>query len=150
VTANDALGWPDAGAIDHDARRPVIGGGLGQRLFGPGAVGDVAMDGDAVDVDRDFGCGLVVDVEDRHFAAGRGEPARGGRAKSRPAAGDDYRLSADVHDQLTSAVCLLGSLATMISGGGGSAYNASTIAARSASTARWVMEHLSGISPTPC
>ena len=110
----------------------MIGRGLGQGFLGDGAVGDVAMNGDAVNVDRDFGGRFVVDIEDRHFAAGGREHLRGRRTKSRPAAGDDGCLSANIHNQLTSAVCL----ATITCGGGGSAYSASTVAARCASTAR--------------
>ena len=55
VAADDALGRPDAGAIDEDARRAVVGGGLLDRRLGAGAVGDVAGDSDAVDIDRNFG-----------------------------------------------------------------------------------------------
>ena len=110
----------------------MIGRGFSERFFGDGAVGDVTMDRNAVDLDRDFGSRLVVDVENRDFTAGGPKNARRCRAKSGAAAGDDRRLSADVHDQLTSARCL----ATMICGGGGSTYTASTTLARCASTAR--------------
>ena len=58
--ADDALGRADAGAIDEDARRAVIGGGFGDRRLGRGAVSDVAGDGDAVDVDRHLGGGFVL------------------------------------------------------------------------------------------
>ena len=62
-----------------------------------GAVGDVAGDGDAVDVDRDLGGRLLVDVDDRDLGAGGGERARGGGAEAGSAAGDDCRLSFDFH-----------------------------------------------------
>ena len=41
--ADDALGRADAGAIDQDARRAVIGGGLGDRRLGAGAIAHVAV-----------------------------------------------------------------------------------------------------------
>src|ERR1700735_127080 len=61
-----ALGGPQPGAVVRSAGDAVIGLGLGEGRFGRGAVGDVAGDRDAVDVDRHFGGGFMVDVEDRH------------------------------------------------------------------------------------
>src|SRR5437588_585635 len=82
-----------AGATDYNARRAVIGGGLGERFFRRGAVGHVAMDGDAVDGGRDFGGPFVIDVEDGDFGAGFCEHARGRCTKAGGAAGYDCGMA---------------------------------------------------------
>ena len=97
VAADDALGRTDAGAIDQDARRAVVGGGLLDRRLGGRAVRHVAGHRDAFDAGGHFGGAFFVEVEDRHLGAGGGERARGGRSQSGCAAGDDRRLSLDFH-----------------------------------------------------
>ena len=78
----------------------MIGSGLGDGPFGRRAVGHVADQGDAVDVDSHFGGGLLVDVEDRHFGAGFGQHARGSGAEAGGATGNQRGMSANVHVQL--------------------------------------------------
>ena len=102
--ANDALGGSDTGAIDQDARWTVVGGGLGDRRLGAGAVGYVAVDGDAVDVDRNLGGCLGVDVEEGNLGAGSGQHARRRGAEAGAPAGDERRMSTNIHDQLAFAV----------------------------------------------
>src|SRR5262249_35661950 len=80
------------------------GGGLGDRSLGGCAVAHVASDRDAVDVDRDLGGGLGVDVENGDFRAGGGQHARRGGAESGAPPGDESRLSTNIHDQLACAV----------------------------------------------
>jgi len=116
--ADNALGGADAGAVHQDAGGSVVGCGLGDGGFGAGAVGDVAMDGDAVDVDRHFGCRFIVDIEDGDFGAGGGEHARGGGAEAGASAGDERCVSANVHDQLAFAVGVVNWPATVTFGGG--------------------------------
>ena len=84
-----------AGSVAH--ARMLGRQGLFDRCLRARAVGHVAGDRDAVDVDRDLGGGLLVDVENRDLRAGGGERARGGGAQSGCAAGDDGRLSFDFH-----------------------------------------------------
>ena len=79
---------------------PCSAARLGEGGLGRGAVGHVAMDGDAVDVDRHLGRGLLIDVEDRHLGAGVGQHARGGGAEAGGAAGDDRGVSSNIHGQL--------------------------------------------------
>jgi len=98
VAADDALGGTDAGAIDDDARRAVIGGGLADRRLGRAGIGHVARDGDAVDVDRHFGSGFGVDVDNGHFGAGLRQHSRRRCAKARTAAGYDRGMSRNIHD----------------------------------------------------
>ena len=103
VAADDAFGRADAGAVDQDARRAVVGGGLGERGFGCGGAGDVAGDGDAVDVDRHLGGSFLVDVENRHLGAGFGQHARGRGAEPRGSSGHDRGVSSNVHGRLVGA-----------------------------------------------
>ena len=62
------------------------------------------MQRDTVDVDRYFGGGLLVHVENRHLGAGFRQHARGGGAEARSATGDDCGVSTNVHAQFTCAV----------------------------------------------
>ena len=121
LAADDALRRADAGAVDEDARRAVVGGGLGDRRLGAGAVGDVAVNGDAVDVDRGLGGDLLVDVEERHLGAGLSQHARGGGAEAGASAGNECCVSANIHDQLPCAAAMPERPATMTLAGGGSA-----------------------------
>ena len=79
----------------------VIGRSRGDGFFRCGTICHVAVDRDAVDVDRDLGGGLLVDVENRNLGAGLGQHAGGGGAEPGSAAGDDRGLSPNVHDQFT-------------------------------------------------
>src|ERR1051326_4186020 len=116
--APQRLARPPAGAIDQDAGNAMIGGGLRQRLLGRSTIGDVAGDGDAVDVDRHFGGGLLVDVEQRDFGAGLRQHAGGRGAQARGAAGDDSCVSCNVHGQ-TPACSAFAAAPAMITLGGG-------------------------------
>jgi hypothetical protein len=60
----------------------VIGSGFGDGSLGRCAVGDIAGDGDAVDIDRHFGSRFGVDVKKRNLGAGRGQHARRGSAEA--------------------------------------------------------------------
>ena len=82
----------------------MIGGGFGDRRLGGRAVGDVAGDGDAVDVDRHLGGGFGVDVEEGNLGAGGGQHARRGGAEAGAPAGDERCVSTNIHDQLACAV----------------------------------------------
>ena len=97
VAADDALGRPDAGAIDQDARRPMIGGGLLHRRLGGSSVRHVAGHGNAFDAGGHFGGAFFVEIENRHLGAASCERARAGRSQSRCTAGDDGGLSLDFH-----------------------------------------------------
>ena len=99
----------------------MIGGGLGDRGLGGGAIAHVASDGDAVDVDRHLGGGFGIDVENGDLRAGRGQHARRGGAEPGAPAGDESRLSTNIHDQLACAVRILNLPATMTLADGGSA-----------------------------
>ena len=105
VAADDAFRRADARAIDQNARRAVVGGGFGDRRLGRGAVGHVAMNGDAVGVDRDLGGGLSIHVEDGDLGAGLGQHARSGGPEAGAAAGNDRCMSANIHGQLACCVC---------------------------------------------
>ena len=91
------LAGPTPAQLTRMRAGTVVGGGLLHRGLGGGAVGDVAGDGDAVDVDRHLGGGFFVDVEHRHLGAGGRQRARAGRAEAGGAAGDDGRVSFDFH-----------------------------------------------------
>ena len=82
----------------------MIGGGFGNRRLGRRAVGDVAGDGDAVDVGRHLGGGFGVQVQQGNLGAGGGQHARGGGAEAGAPAGDERCVSTNIHDQLACAV----------------------------------------------
>ena len=95
------LAGPMPAQLIEDARRAVVGGRLLHAGLGGGAVGDVAGDGDAVDVDRHLGGGFGVEVEHRDLGAGGRQRARAGGAKAGGAAGDDCAMSFDFHGCLS-------------------------------------------------
>ena len=64
---------PDAGAIDQDARRAVLGARLRQRRGGLLGVGDVALHGVTADLLRDRARAVEIDVEAGDLGAGVGE-----------------------------------------------------------------------------
>jgi hypothetical protein len=97
VAADDAHADADAGAVDEDARRPVRLARLGDGRLGAGPVGNVAFYGHAAGLGCDFAGGVLVDVEHRDLGAFPGEGARRGGAEAGAAAGDDGRVSLDVH-----------------------------------------------------
>ena len=110
-----------AGAIDKDARRAVVGRRLGESSLGRLVVGDVAVDGDAVDLDRGLRSRFLIDVEQSHLGSGLSQHARGGGAEARASAGNECCVSANIHDQLPCAAAILEGPATMTFAGGGSA-----------------------------
>ncbi len=100
LAADDARADADPGAIDQHARRALhLARRRHRRLATPG-IGDVATDGDAADLGRDLLGVLLVDVEHRHLGAGRRQGARRRRAETRSAAGDDRRVTLQLHARL--------------------------------------------------
>ena len=79
---------------------PWAAGGLGDRGFRRGRVGNVADHGDAADLGGDGFGELGVEIADRDLGALRREPARGRGAQSRCAAGDDGGLVLQLHGLL--------------------------------------------------
>src|SRR6516165_239105 len=108
VAPDDALGRPDAGAIDEDARRPIALARFGERGGGLLRIGDVAGNRMAADPRRHLARPFEVDVEAGDLGAGAGELACGGGAEAGGAAGDHRGVSADVHDQLLRAAAASG------------------------------------------
>ena len=97
VAADDAAGGADARAVDQDARGPVRRFGCRHRRFGRGGVGHVAADRDPAD--RGGVClrGGVIDIEQGDLAAARRQQRRGCRAKAGAPAGDNCRMSVEIH-----------------------------------------------------
>src|SRR5262249_53163164 len=99
VAADDALGRPDAGAIDQDARRAVLVARLRQRGGRLLSMGHVAIERLPADLLRYRPGAVEVDVEAGDSGAGAGELARGRGAEAGGAAGHDGGVSFDVHGQ---------------------------------------------------
>ena len=81
----------------------MIGGGFGDCRFSSGGVGDVALNGNAVDIDCHFGGGFGVDVEDRDLGAGLGQHPRRRGSEAGASTRDEGRVSTNIHDQLACA-----------------------------------------------
>ena len=98
VAADDALGRSHAGAIDHDACRPVPLTRVLQRSARLLGIGHVAGHRVPADLVCQGARAVEIDVHDGDLGAGAGKFARGRRAEARGAAGHDRSVSFDVHD----------------------------------------------------
>ena len=93
------LAGPTPGAIDQNARRAVLAARFRHRRHRLLGVGDVAAHREAADLGGDRAGAVEIDVEAGHLGAGAGELDGGRGAQARAAAGDDRRMSLDVHGQ---------------------------------------------------
>jgi hypothetical protein len=100
VAPDDAAGGADAGAVDDDPQRSVRVARLLDRGEHRGLVGHVAFRRDAADFRGDGPCAGGIAIEDGNARAARGEGARGGRAESGCAAGNDGGVIVNVHQPI--------------------------------------------------